>query len=154
MLSAQPLSKLPSLKPLVSSWLLSEWPGWYGQGGAGDLGSDVNAFAASEIRLPVGFVVFLGEEPVGFGSLKQESIKTHTHLAPWAASGYVIPACRGRGLGAFLLQVITAHAGTLGYKHVYCGTSTASNLLLRAGWHEFEQVIHDGKPLSIFRSSD
>ena len=152
MLSAQPLSRLPSLKPLVKSWLLAEWPGWYGQGGAGDLSKDIEAFAASEIMLPVGFVVFLDEEPVGFGSLKQESINTHTHYAPWAASGYVVPALRGRGFGAFLLHAITAHASTLGYEHVYCGTSTAANLLLRAGWHEIEQVIHTGKPLSIFRS--
>ncbi len=152
MLSVQRLSRLPHLKPMVSAWLLSEWPGWYGAGGAGDLEKDVEAFAASAVELPVGFVVFSEQVPVGFGSLKQESISSHKHLAPWAASGYVVPEQRGRGIGAFLLQAITAHARTLGYGHVYCGTSTAMNLLLRVGWHETEQVIHAGKPLSIFRS--
>jgi GNAT superfamily N-acetyltransferase len=152
-LSAQPLARLPQLKPLVCAWLLSEWPGWYGNGGAGDLRGDVEAFAASVHQLPVGFVVFLGDEPVGFGSLKQASIDTHAHLFPWAASGYVVPARRGRGVGAFLLAAICSHARTLGHQQVYCGTSTATGLLRRAGWHEVEQVLHAGKPLTVFRSA-
>ncbi len=153
MLSVRPLSQQPTLKLLVSSWLLSEWPAWYGQGGEGNLEGDVAAFAASEHQLPVGLVAFLGKSPVGFGSLKQESIKSHPHLFPWAASGYVLPVHRGQGIGAFLLRSLEAHAKSLGYAQVYCGTSTATSLLKRAGWHSIEQVQHAGKPLTIFRSA-
>jgi GNAT superfamily N-acetyltransferase len=152
MVSVRPLSQLPTLKPMVSSWLRSEWPAWYGAGGEGNLEGDVEAFAASEHQLPVGLVAFLGESPVGFGSLKQESIKSHLQFFPWAASGYVLPAHRGQGVGAFLLRSLEAHAKSLGYPHVYCGTSTATSLLVRAGWHTVEQVQHAGKPLTIFRS--
>jgi GNAT superfamily N-acetyltransferase len=152
-LAAWPLARHANLKPLVCSWLLAEWPGWYGNGDRGNLLGDVNAFAASEQRLPVGMVVFLGEEPIGFGSLKQESIDTHPQLFPWAASGYVVPARRGQGVGAFLLRALSAHAHAMGYTQVYCGTSTAQNLLLRAGWHEVDRVTHSGKPLTIFRSA-
>ncbi len=152
MLSVRPLAQLPALKPLVSSWLLSEWPAWYGAAGEGNLEGDVEAFAASEHQLPVGLIAFLCESPVGFGSLKQESIKSHPHLFPWAASGYVLPAHRGQGIGAFLLHSIEAHAKSLGYPHVYSGTSTATSLLVRAGWQTVEQVQHAGKPLNIFRS--
>lgn len=152
MLHFRPLSQLPELKPLVSSWLLSEWPSWYGAGGEGDLEGDVEAFAASGHQLPVGLVVFLGESPIGFGSLKQESIKSHPHLFPWAASGYVLPGHRGQGVGAFLLRSLESHAKLLGYPQVFCGTSTATSLLVRAGWHVVEQVQHDGEPLTIFRS--
>ena len=152
MLSVRPLSQQPALKPLVGSWLLSEWPAWYGPGGEGDLERDIEAFAASERQLPVGLVAFLGESPVGFGSLKQGSISSHPHLFPWAASGYVVPVHRGQGIGAFLLRSLSAHAMNLGYAQVYCGTSTATSLLVRAGWHSVEQVQHAGKPLTIFRS--
>jgi GNAT superfamily N-acetyltransferase len=152
MLCAKPLPRVPHLKPVVSAWLLSEWPGWYAEGGAGDLLGDVDAFAASELELPVGIVVFDDDEPVGFGALKQVSISTHTHLAPWAAAGYVVPARRGRGVGAFLLRAIVAHAKAIGYDSVYCGTSTAIALMKRAGWQQIERITYAGKPLVIFRS--
>lgn len=154
MLRVQPLSLQPALKPQVRDWLLSEWPAWYGAGGEGDLEGDVEAFAASAHRLPVGLVAFLDDVPVGFGSLKQESIASRPALFPWAASGYVLPAYRGQGIGAFLLRAIAAHAGRLGYRHVYCGTSTAVSLLTRAGWQVVEELQHAGKPLTLFRSQD
>ena len=154
MLRVQPLFQQPSLKPWVRAWLLSQWPAWYGVGGEGDLEGDVEAFAASERQLPVGLVVFLDDVPVGFGSLKQESIRSRPDLAPWAASGFVRPDHRGRGIGAFLLQALAAHAGRLGYRHVYCGTSTAVSLLTRAGWDVVEELQHAGQPLTLFRSPD
>lgn len=152
MLSVAPLSRVPALKARVSAWLLSEWPAWYGREGPGDLDEDVEAFARSEDILPVGFVVFRVDEPVGFGSLKRESIPAHRHLSPWAASGFVVPKYRGQGIGAFMLRAITAHAQGMGYSQVYCGTSTAASLLARNGWQQVEQVIHAGKPLGIYRS--
>ena len=152
MLSAKPLPRVPRLKPVVSAWLLSEWPSWYAENGAGDLLGDVDAFATSELELPVGLVVFDDDEPVGFGALKQVSISTHTHLAPWAAAGYVVPARRGQGVGAFLLEAIVAHAKTIGYGNVYCGTGTAISLMDRAGWREIERITCGGKPLVIFCS--
>lgn len=152
MLAVRPLSRFPELKPTVARWLLAEWPHWYGEGGPGNLASDVEAFARSEACLPVGFVVFLSEEPVGFGALKQESIPGHEHLSPWAASGFVLPHCRRKGIGVQLLQAIVVHAQAQGVPCVYCGTSTAASLLQRAGWHLLEHTSHAGKPLSIFRS--
>jgi GNAT superfamily N-acetyltransferase len=152
MFTVEPLSRVPALKSMVSAWLLSEWPDWYGEGGPGNLASDVEAFSQSEASLPVGLVVFRGNEPVGFGTLKQESIPSHKRLSPWAATGFVPPQYRGQGIGAFLLQALVAHASSMGYAHVYCGTSTATSLLQRAGWSLLEQVDHAGKPLGIYCS--
>jgi GNAT superfamily N-acetyltransferase len=151
-LSVLPLTQVPHLKPLVNAWLVSEWPQRYGPGGPGNLAPDVEAFAKSATELPVGFIVLNRNQPIGFGALKAESIASHTHLSPWAAAGYVRPENRGQGTGAVLLEAIVAHARSLGFPHVYCGTSTAINLLRRAGWQEHESIIHSGKPLIIFRS--
>lgn len=151
LLSFQPLFQVPHLKALVAAWLLSEWPDWYGVGGAGHLDSDVKALADSEAQLPVGIVAFDDGVPIGFGALKQESLSTHAHWAPWAAAGYVEPSRRGQGVGAALLRALAEHAKAMGYTGVYCGTSTAASLLRRAGWREIEQIVHAGKPLVIFR---
>ena len=148
----QLLPQARHLMPTVSQWLLSEWPDWYGEDGPGDLSADVTAFAASEHTLPIGFVAFDGGIPVGFGALKADSIPCHKHLTPWAAAGFVLPDRRGQGIGAFLLRAIVDHAKTMGYEHVYCGTSTSISLLHRAGWHVIEKIVHAGEPMVIFRS--
>lgn len=152
LLSFRPLSQAPELAPQVAAWLLSEWPSWYGPDGPGNLSVDVTAFSASEAELPVGIVALHDESPVGFGALRRESISTHTHLAPWAAAGYVKPELRGQGIGAALLGALVSHATQLGFESVYCGTSTAVDLLRRVGWQEVERVVYAGKPLVIFRS--
>ena len=143
---------MPALQGEVSAWLLSEWPDWYGDTGPGDLAGDVAAFARSESLLPVGFVVFEADRAVGFAALKQTSIPGQEHLSPWAAAAFVVPAHRGRGIGAFLLRALVEHAKAIGFDPVYCGTSTAVSLLQREGWHPVEQVVLAGTPLSIFRS--
>lgn len=151
LLSFQPLSRVRQHKPLVATWLLAEWPAWYGPQGAGQLEHDVNDFAAAEDKLPVGILAFEDEIPVGFGALKTVSITTHAHLTPCAAAGYVTPHRRGHGIGAALLGALVDHARSLGHSSVYCGTGTAVTLLNRAGWQAMEEVLYADKPLVIFR---
>jgi hypothetical protein len=83
LISFAPLARMPRFKPVVAAWLLSEWPAWYGNGGPGDLDGDVDAFAGSELELPVGVVALDGTRPIGFRALKKESIPSHKHLSPW-----------------------------------------------------------------------
>jgi GNAT superfamily N-acetyltransferase len=149
----EPLAHHRELVPLVAEWFLPEWPSWYGPGGPGNLAHDADAFAASDSALPVGMVIFESHVPVGAGALKEHSVPSHAHLSPWAAAGYVLPSCRGRGLGAMLLQALVARAHALGFERVYCGTSTAERLLSRAGWQPLEVIDHAGKPLTIFQSA-
>jgi GNAT superfamily N-acetyltransferase len=146
----KPLSQHIALTALIEGWLVSEWPNWYGLEGRGNAGQDVSEFAASELRLPIGLIAFEEGRPVGFAALKAESIPSHKHLSPWAASGYVVPEHRGRGIGAALLAGLVAHARGLGFKRVYCGTSTSKSLLTKCGWLVLGQTQHDGKALTVF----
>jgi GNAT superfamily N-acetyltransferase len=152
-LAVEPLAQHPELVPLLSEWFVSEWPGWYGRGGQGNITEDLKNFAASDSNLPVGFVIFSNGAPVGAGALKAESIRSHTHLSPWAGAGFVIPEERGQGVGAFLLWAKVANAQTLGFRYVYCGTGTAESLLQRSGWSTIEVIEPAGKSLTIFRGA-
>lgn len=151
MLNAQPLLRRTDLVPIVSHWLLTEWPDWYGADGPGDLRADMAAFAASETSLPIGVVALKDGLPIGFCALKAHSIESHKHLSPWVGAGFVLPEHRRHGAGAFLLQAIADHARKLGHGHVYCATSTSSSLMLRAGWTLVERIVHAGEPMDIFR---
>jgi len=149
----EPLAHHPELIPLLAQWFVSEWPGWYGPGRPGSVSEDLEAFARSDRTLPVGLVAFENSMPVGAGALKAESIPGHSHRSPWAGAGFVLPAYRGRGIGAALLRALVAKAGELGHPRIYCGTSTSQSLLVRAGWSVIEVTSLEGKPLTIFRSA-
>jgi len=151
--TVEPLAKHRTLIPQVAYWFVTEWPTWYGPNGPGNVQADVEALAASEGTLPVGIVAFRDGVSLGIGALKAASIPSHDHLSPWAAAGFVVPAYRGRGIGTILLQALVAKSRELGFACVYCGTSTSESLLVRAGWRPIEAIVHDNKPLTIFRSA-
>ena len=151
--TVEPMARHRELLPLVAQWFISEWPTWYGPDRPGDVDADLKAFAASEDILPIGMLGFEDGIPIGAGGLKVESIPSHKHLSPWASAGLVLPERRGRGVGTVLLRALVKKANDLGYSHVYCGTSTSESLLKRAGWSLIEITVHDGKPLTIFRSA-
>jgi len=139
----------PEILPVVAEWFQSEWPDWYGPGGPGDVGRDVNSYA-NEGSLPVGVVAFFDGQPWGVAALKAESIPSHTHLAPWAAAGFVVPRLRGRGIGALLLSALEAEAKALGYDCIHCGTATSNSLLQRSGWRFIDTVQLHGKDVSLY----
>ncbi len=151
--SVAPLARHRDLVPLVAKSFVSEWPAWYGVGGEGNVAEDLEHFAESETTLPIGFIVFSNETPVGAAALKIESIPSHNHLSPWAAAGFVVPELRGKGIGAIMLKAMVVHARRLGHPHVYCGTSTSESLLQRSGWSAIEAIQHAGKAMTIFRSA-
>jgi RimJ/RimL family protein N-acetyltransferase len=145
-----PLWRHPDRVVQVADWFRTEWPGWYGPGGAGDAQADAAAFAASPLSLPVGLLAWEDGEPVGVGALKPRSLPSHEHLGPWAAAGFVRPTHRGRGLGAALLRGLCAHAAALGVPTLYCGTATAASLLEREGWQRMDSVHRDGHDVRIY----
>jgi N-acetylglutamate synthase-like GNAT family acetyltransferase len=145
---ADHLEVLPTLK----GWFEAEWESYYGPGGPGDAQTDLLAYT-NRSQLPVGVVAFLDNELCGVAALKAESIATHSHLAPWASAGLVSPVYRRRGIGAELVRALEAVARSLGYARIYCGTSTATQLLESRGWEFIERVEHGGEDLSIYRKA-
>jgi GNAT superfamily N-acetyltransferase len=149
--NVEPLARHRALTSLIARWFIAEWPGWYGADGERNATLDLKEFASSEDTLPVGMVMFENGTPVGAGALKTQSIPSHRHLYPWAAAGYIQPSCRGRGLGALLLQALVVKAKALGFERVYCATSTAERLLVRSGWQAIESTLHEGNQLTVFQ---
>lgn len=148
-----PLRERPEHCVFFASAFEREWPSWYGPGGPGDARADLLSFANAAGKLPVG-VVALGpdEAPLGVAALKATSVPGPADRFPWATAGYVVPALRRRGLGALLLAALRAEARRLGHPTVYCATATAGSLLIRQGWDLVDTVLHDGRPLQVFRS--
>lgn len=65
----------------------------------------------------------------------------------------VLPQYRRRGIGATLTVELESIARKLGYKKIYCGTSTANSLLERSGWSYIETVLYGGDNVSIYEKA-
>ena len=146
------LSAHRDLVPLIASWFQAEWPDWYGTSGKGCVRDDVLKYASGGETIPFGVVAFHGGVPCGFGALKNDAVPPKSDRGPWVGAGYVLPELRGQGIGALVLRALTREARRLGFVHVYCGTSTATSLLIREGWQELEVVPHEGAQVVVFQS--
>lgn len=151
-LSIEPLAAHPEMLAALQQLFEAEWPSYYGPGGPGDARREFQAFANLG-SLPVGVVALRDGSICGVAALKAESIASHRHLSPWTAAGLVQPSERGQGIGAKLLAALEQEARNLGFRHVYCGTSTAESLLLRREWQLIERIIHEGQGLGIYRKA-
>jgi GNAT superfamily N-acetyltransferase len=143
------LADHPEVLPILKEWFETEWASYYGPGSRGDAKDDLAAYA-NRTKLPVGMVAFLDNEVCGIAALKSESIRTHSHLSPWAAATMVHRDRRRRGIGTELIRVVEEEAKRHGYDHIYCGTSTATHVLERRGWRLMERVAYDGENVSIY----
>ena len=143
------LGEHTELIPTLTGWFENEWPTYYGPDGPGNAQEDLDSYVNRD-QLPVGVVVFLDEQPCGMAALKAESIQTYRKLGPWVAAGFVLATHRGKGLGSMLLAEMETVARRLGYKHVYCGTSTSASLLVRSGWRLRGLSEHNAERVRIF----
>lgn len=143
------LAEHPHTRAVVAEWLRSEWPDWYGPGGHGNAVEDVRNYSQVD-QLPLGVLAFSHGVPCGFGALKRDVVPGFEHAAPWLGAGYVIPAMRRKGIGIGLVHALEAQAMHLGYSTLYCATSTAQSLMLRAGWSRTGTSCLGGKPVSVY----
>jgi hypothetical protein len=49
-----------------------------------------------------------------------------------------------------LVTALEEEARALGYRRIYCGTSTARSLLERCGWELLEEISHEGEALGVY----
>lgn len=143
------LAAHPETLPVLTSWLQTEWPDWYGAKGNGDAKADLIAYS-NVGSVPMGMVAFADNKPCGFMALKSEAISDYSHLSPWVGAGFVIAPLRNRGIGGRLLNALEGEAKQLGYTQIYCGTTQANNLLNRAGWRVMSQAKHNGENVTVY----
>lgn len=72
-------------------------------------------------------------------------------LDPWLASLLILPAHRGQGHVATLIEVAIAFAAAAGYPSLHLFTETAATLFLRHGFTKLESHTIQGHSVTLLR---
>jgi predicted N-acetyltransferase YhbS len=105
----------------IATWIYNEW--WMDK-------PDVSvqsmkerlSEAATESEIPLSFIAFIDNDPVGTVNFIESDNSEFPNLSPWLAALLVHPKYRGKGIGAALVKECTLYAQKLGVKEFYLGT--------------------------------
>ncbi|MGB9180587.1 MAG: GNAT family N-acetyltransferase [Pyrinomonadaceae bacterium] len=137
--------------PILASWFKEASPDYFKDKSPDAIADEQFASRLNDNILPISFLAYEDEIPIGTVALLLESITTHKHLSPWLSGLHVHPEYRHKGIGLKLVQTVLEKATTLGFDSIYIGISKAEEHYIAQGWEVFEKVIFYGKPLTILR---
>jgi len=69
--------------------------------------------------IPLTIVALKNKDCVGTASLVFHELDSHTHLSPWLSCVYVLPECRNKGIGTYLVKTVIRKARELGCAKLY-----------------------------------
>lgn len=142
------LADHPDLVETIARW---HWEEWHQQDPVGSLPQWIERMQhrTNRDRIPIAFVAFDGEEPVGSTLLVERDMETHRELTPWLAGVYVVPTHRGQGVGAVLVRHTVRQAAALGMDRLYLHTETARGFYEKLGWRAILQEIYLDTPTTV-----
>ena len=113
------LADVPGHVDTLARWHHGEWGALYADWSLADAAAELRDHATRRTR-PTTLVALDGDALVGSVSLVDEDAPEFADRGDaWLASLYVVPAARGRGLGAALAQALAAHATALGLDRLW-----------------------------------
>jgi N-acetylglutamate synthase-like GNAT family acetyltransferase len=138
------------MAPVLARWHTGEWrnllPDWTPEQAEAELRSHVTCRG-----IPTTFIAIEGKHPIGSASLIESDLDGSDSLTPWVASVYVVPGCRGRGIGRQLVARAVEQARALGFASVYLWTAGQQAYYERLGWLPVERAQSHGHPVVIMR---
>lgn len=125
-----------------ATWEHREW----GMGGGKPLEHALASFSGSQRdMLPLTLLACSEDDDLlGMVSLWVNDCPMRPDLTPWAASLYVTPKGRGRGIGTYLFDRIQDEARRLGIKRLHLMTQYSETVYAAQGWVEFERIDGPG----------
>ncbi len=107
--------------PTQASWFKEESSDYFKDQSLEAVARDHFISRLNEHVLPISFIAYEGDYPVGTVALLEESVTTHKHLSPWLGGLHVHPKFRHQGVGARLVQAVVEKALALGFECLYAG---------------------------------
>lgn len=111
------LADHPEYINLLSEWFSKEWSTEEG-------GRTVEEWRSRLLqhlntKIPLTILALNNKVCVGTASLVFHDLASHAHLSPWLSCVYVIPECRNKGIGIYLVKTLIRKAREMGCPKVY-----------------------------------
>ena len=138
------LADHPGWGDVLARWHHAEWgalmPYWSEADARAEFASHTERHA-----VPTTLVALRDGVLVGSVSLVARDFEEWSHLTPWLASLYVMPAARGLGLGRELVRRAVAEAALLGVDRLHVIAAESESFYTRLGWSLMERVTLHGR---------
>ncbi len=142
------LADTPEIIPLIAKWQNDQW-GYLDGAPTFEQRKARLKHHLGRTAIPITFVAWKGEQPVGCASLVGSDMNVLAEWSPWLASVYVLPDCRHQGIGSQLVQRIATEAATLGYPRIYLYTEDQMHLYETLGWQFSHQCTYRGYEMTV-----
>ena len=112
----------------------------------------MNESLSTERPVPRWYVMRRGENVIGGVGLIENDYMVRTDLCPWLCGLFVVPAERGKNLGADLLAHGRREAAQLGFRKVYLNTDHVG-YYEKYGWKYLGDFMHqEGVPARVYEA--
>jgi GNAT superfamily N-acetyltransferase len=142
------LADAPEHADVLAGWFYDEW-------GHNDPDTSLERTRAGVRRhanrdaLPLALVAFEDRTPVGAACLRETDLPSRRDLGPWLGSVYVVPECRGRGIGGALVGRAEAEAWRLGVACLHLFTYDCEGFYAWRGFAVLGRGEHRGRAIVI-----
>lgn len=117
MLKIYPLYKKKSLYPILAYWSFNNW--YLTRNIPFKIVLHDYKRRARLDSLPLSFIAFWGDLPVGMISIKDNDLANREDLLPWLSALYVIPEHRKKGIGTQLINTVLDTALKMKYGRIF-----------------------------------
>ncbi|WP_416191707.1 GNAT family N-acetyltransferase [Neisseria sp. CCUG12390] len=102
--------------------------------------------------LPTAFAAVDGQGRLkGSAALKRHDIKAFAEYEYWLGDVFVLPECRGEGVGRLLVRHCLSAARAMKLPSLYLYTPDMQAVYAKFGWREIRQHEYNGETVSVMK---
>lgn len=135
----------------VNSWLYNQWGHHDPNGSEEEWLIERRKKLNNNKLLPIIFIAFEAETPVGTASIIKSDMKTHPELEPWMANVYVKKDERGNGYGTKLVKRVLKEAKQQNFKKIYLFTPDKKSFYQKIGWELYKHEEYRSEMVDIMK---
>lgn len=145
------LRKRPQAIPEIARWHFDEWHMLFPEKTLADFAAELAESLHGDDIPQTWLLLDEHQQVCGTGSLLLRDMNTNQELSPWLANIFLRPACRGQGLGRYLVQQLMLEARQREVPVLYLFTEDQQSFYEKLGWQLHHHELYQGQWVSVMQ---